>query len=414
MKKILSITFILVFFWGSIQKNLLSVFGADNQSPGTLYSESAVLMDADSGRILYEKNGYEQRPMASTTKIMTCILALENGKEEDIVTASEYAASRPKVHLGVRKGEQFRFGDLLYSLMLESHNDTAVMLAEHLEGDVETFADKMNQKAKKIGCRHTFFITPNGLDATKKTGEKEQVHSTTAADLARIMRYCIEESPQKEAFLNITRTQSYTFWDIEKKRSFSCNNHNAFLSMMEGALSGKTGFTAKAGYCYVGALKREEKTLIVALLACGWPNNKTYKWKDTVKLMEYGLNQYEQKSLLEQGTFSLPETLVVENGQAEKIGGTASIPLKVESIQDKTLLMRKGESVRVIYEGKTKLSAPIKKGKCVGTLKYIVGDCVYLSRPVYTAKSVKAIDYKWCLEKIAKQWTFTFSDNMVE
>ena len=90
--------------------------------------------------------------------------------------------------------------------------------------------------------------------------------------------------------------------------------------MMEGALSGKTGFTAKAGYCYVGALKREEKTLIVALLACGWPNNKTYKWKDTVKLMEYGLNQYEQKSLLEQGTFSLPETLVVENGQAEKKG----------------------------------------------------------------------------------------------
>ena len=342
MKKILSITFILVLFWGSIQKNLLPVFGADNQSPGTLYSESAVLMDADSGRILYEKNGYEQRPMASTTKIMTCILALENGKEEDIVTASEYAASRPKVHLGVRKGEQFRFGDLLYSLMLESHNDTAVMLAEHLEGDVETFADKMNQKAKKIGCRHTFFITPNGLDATKKTGENERVHSTTAADLARIMRYCIKESPQKEAFLNITRTQSYTFWDIEKKRSFSCNNHNAFLSMMEGALSGKTGFTAKAGYCYVGALKREEKTLIVALLACGWPNNKTYKWKDTVKLMEYGLNQYEQKSLLEQGTFSLPETLVVENGQADKIGGAASVPLKVKTIQDKTLLMRKG------------------------------------------------------------------------
>ncbi len=135
--------------------------------------------------------------------------------------------------------------------------------------------------------------------------------------------------------------------------------------MMEGALSGKTGFTAKAGYCYVGALKREEKTLIVALLACGWPNNKTYKWKDTVKLMEYGLNQYEQKSLLEQGTFSLPETLVVENGQAEKIGGVASVPIKVKTIQDKTLLMRKGESVRVIYEGKTKLSAPIKKGKAV-------------------------------------------------
>ena len=264
--------------WTSVQ--------AEGDAAFSLHARSAVLMDGDSGRILYGKEADTPLAMASTTKIMTCILALENGKEEDIITASEYAASRPKVHLGVRKGEQFRFGDLLYSLMLESHNDTEVMLAEHLEGDVETFADKMNQKAKKIGCRHTFFITPNGLDATKKIGEKEQVHSTTAADLARIMRYCIEESPQKEAFLNITRTQSYTFWDIEKKRSFSCNNHNAFLSMMEGALSGKTGFTAKAGYCYVGALKREEKTLIVALLACGWPNNKTYKWKETVKRME--------------------------------------------------------------------------------------------------------------------------------
>lgn len=129
--------------------------------------------------------------------------------------------------------------------------------------------------------------------------------------------------------------------------------------------------------------------------------------------MEYGLNQYEQKSLLEQGTFSLPETLVVENGQADKIGGAASVPLKVKTIQDKTLLMRKGESVRVIYEGRTKLSAPVKR-EAVGSLKYIVGDCVYLSRPVYTAKSVKAIDYKWCLEKIAKQWTFTFSDNMIK
>lgn len=390
------------------------VLGAQKEGPGELYAASAVLMDADSGRILYEKNGYEQRPMASTTKIMTCILALEEGNEEDKVTASEYAASRPKVHLGVRKGEQFRFGDLLYSLMLESHNDTAVMLAEHLSGDVETFADKMNQKAKEIGCNHTFFITPNGLDATKKTEKKEKIHSTTAADLARIMRYCIEESPKKEEFLNITRTQNYTFWDLEKKRSFSCNNHNAFLSMMEGALSGKTGFTAKAGYCYVGALKRENKTFIVALLACGWPNNKTYKWKDTVRLMEYGLNHYESESLLEKGSFSVPGSIWVENGQADRIGEKAKVSLKVKNVEDKKLLMRTGEEVRVVYEGKKKVEAPVEEGSCVGNLKYMVGDRVYLKRPVYVTKSVKAIDYKWCLEKIAKQWAFTFPDIMIE
>ena len=102
----------------------------------------------------------------------------------------------------------------------------------------------------------------------------QKVHSTTAADLARIMKYCITESPKKEEFLEVTRTASYSFSDLEGKSSYSCNNHNAFLSMMDGALSGKTGFTAKAGYCYVGALNRDGKTFIVALLACGWPNNK--------------------------------------------------------------------------------------------------------------------------------------------
>lgn len=112
------------------------------------------------------------------------------------------------------------------------------------------------------------------------------------------MKYCIKESPCREDFLNVTRTASYSFYDADKKRSFSCNNHNAFLNMMEGALTGKTGFTANAGYCYVGALTRDGKTFIVALLACGWPNNKTYKWKDTVKLMNYGLENYSYRSFL--------------------------------------------------------------------------------------------------------------------
>ena len=146
----------------------------------------------------------------------------------------------------------------------------------------------MNEKAKELGCMDTHFVTPNGLDGE----DEEGIHSTTAADLARIMKYCIMDSPKKEEFLKITRTASYQFGDREGKRSFSCNNHNAFLNMMEGALSGKTGFTGDAGYCYVGSLRRNDRTFIVALLACGWPNNKGYKWKDTRALMEYGLANY--------------------------------------------------------------------------------------------------------------------------
>lgn len=208
---------------------------------GELYARSAVLMDADSGRILFEKEGNVPLPMASTTKIMTCILALENGNLEDDVEVSEYAASMPDVQLHIRAGEQYQLKHLLYSLMLESHNDSAVAIAEHIGGSVEGFADMMNQKAKEIGCKQTCFITPNGLDAQKEIetpdGKKETVmHSTTAADLARIMSYCIKTSPKQAEFLEITRTDSYSFSNAEGTRKFSCRNHNAFLQMMQGAL----------------------------------------------------------------------------------------------------------------------------------------------------------------------------------
>ena len=187
-----------------------------------LYAQSAVLMDGDTGRILYGKGQDIIRPMASTTKIMTCILALENGRGEDAVKASSNAASQPKVHLGVREGEEYRLEDLLYALMLESYNDAAVMIAEHIGGSVEGFAAMMNEKAAGLGCGDTYFITPNGLDGVKTDEQgKEHIHSTTASDLARIMRYCVTESPAKDEFLKITQTQNHYFTDMAGKRSFN-------------------------------------------------------------------------------------------------------------------------------------------------------------------------------------------------
>ena len=259
------------------------------QEPRDLYAQAAVLMDAKSGRILFEKNGEQKRAMASTTKIMTCILALEYGDLDDVVIASSNAANQPKVRLGVIEGEKILLRDLLYSLMLESHNDAAVMIAEHIGGSVEGFADMMNQKAQSLGCKNTYFITPNGLDASDKNGS----HQTTAEELARIMKYCIQDSVQAKQFLTISQTEIYHFEDCSHVYKYTCNNHNAFLKMMEGAIAGKTGFTGEAGYCYVGALEQNNKKLIVALLGCGWPNNKGYKWQDARKLMQYGLDSFE-------------------------------------------------------------------------------------------------------------------------
>lgn len=381
-----------------------------------LYAQSAVLLDADSGRILYEKNGYEIKPMASTTKIMTCIMALEYGNLDDVVTVSSYAASQPKVHLGMSTGEQFTLRDLLYSLMLESHNDSAVAIAEHIgcgamgaEVTAETtkeqskeyvlyFADMMNQKARDIGCYDTTFITPNGLDATLTASNGNiKTHSTTAADLARILRYCITESSQKDTFLEITRTTADAFSNVEGTRAYSCNNHNAFLTMMDGALTGKTGYTSNAGYCYVGALKRDDKTFVVALLACGWPNHKTYKWSDTKKLMNYGLDNYAYEEICDNTkTFDPVEVL---DGQE------TSLDLRIDE-NSCQMLINSFESIKIEYELPDVLEAPVLENDIVGSANYYIGDELVQSYPVYTAGSVKKIDYWWCLEQIVDKFTY--------
>ena len=136
----------------------------NTDEPQNLYAQSAVLMDADSGRVLFGKEEEAIRPMASTTKIMTCIIALEHMTDNEIVTVSAYAASQPKVHLGVREGQQFYLKDILFSLMLESHNDSAVMVAEEIAGSVEMFVKMMNEKAEELGLTKTHFVTPNGLE----------------------------------------------------------------------------------------------------------------------------------------------------------------------------------------------------------------------------------------------------------
>ena len=140
------------------------------------------------------------------------------GVFKETAETSEKAAKMPKVHLGALAGERFYVKDLLYSLMLESHNDSAVILAEHVGGSVEAFADKMNEKAKEIGCEDTWFITPNGLDAKEERGGEEKVHETTARDLAQIMRYCICLSPAKEQFRKHTVT--FSCFDVDGNENF--------------------------------------------------------------------------------------------------------------------------------------------------------------------------------------------------
>ena len=391
----------LAFFLSLILICGVNVQAEDVEEPTGLYAQAAVLMDADSGRVLFHKNGEEVLANASTTKIMTCILALEEGKLEDVVTVSENAVVQPRVHLGMQKGEQFVLRDLLYSLMLESHNDSAVAIAEHIAGTTEKFAKMMNKKAKKIGCRNTYFITPNGLDAVDEKGS----HSTTATDLAKIMSYCIMESEQKDMFITITGTPNHSFSNVAGTRNFSCSNHNSFLTMMEGAFSGKTGFTGKAGYCYVGALERDGRTFVVALLACGWPNNKNYKWADTRKLMEYGVENYTYRSVDEK--IELP-IVPIENGvpSSDSIFDKAYVNLEVDygTENDFSFLLRDDEKIELKTTYNEKLTAPLKKGESVGKISYYLDGNMLKEYSIIITEHVEERSIVWAFEKIAKMY----------
>lgn len=371
----------------------------ENQGPETLYARSAVLMDADSGRILFEKNGEERLANASTTKILTCILALEKGEPEETVTFSEEAVRQPEVHLGASKGEVFYLGDLLYSLMLESHNDTAVAVAEAVSGSTAAFAEEMNQKAKEIGCTETHFVSPNGLDWEDEDGP----HETTAGDLARLLRYCIHQSPKKEEFLKITRTGEKSFSNLSGTRTYSCTNHNAFLSMMDGALTGKTGFTGKAGYCYTGALSDGDRTFIIALLACGWPNNKTYKWSDARVLFSYGLSAYRYDRIELPGGFG---TVSVKEGvlPGQAIDGKAEVALLLAGEKEFRLLLSGQDEVKWKVTLPKILEAPVMGGEQEGEAVLLLNGETIASCPVIAGKTVEKKDFTWCFLKIFKQY----------
>ena len=390
------ITLLITFSIGAT-----SISHSEAPKPTELYALSACLMDAQSGRVLYEKNCDEVRAMASTTKIMTMVIALEYGNMQDVVTVSKYAATMPDVQLNICQGEQYIMSDLCYGMMLESYNDVTVAIAEHIgaaycevEQDaakrsveeskacVAAFAGLMNNKAKELGCTDTYFITPNGLDARDETGR----HSTTARELAMIASYAV----QNEEFNNIASTRSHSFSEVNKKRSCSANNKDAFLDQMKGAFGIKTGFTGEAGYCFVGALRSEGRIFITVVLGSGWPGNRTYKWKDTRKLMEYGINNYFERTVF---------TTVDEYKYVNVLDGKSdSIRTRIDG--ELSLLLSDTDKVRVIYELEDYVKAPVYAGDAVGKVIIYINNVRYTSFPITAAEDAEKVDFRWFLKMV--------------
>lgn len=244
----------------------------------TIYSDCAILVEAGSGKIIYSKNEKTAHANASTTKIMTCILALEKGSLSDKITASSNVTKLPSsaVKLGMKKGDVFTKRDLLYSLMLPSHNDTAIALAEYVSGSTTKFVKKMNEKAKAIGCTNTNFVTPNGLDSGVN-------HYSTALDLSRMARYALKNS----TFKQIIATSSYSF-KSGRGYSYKVYTTNELLGKTKGVIGMKTGYTKKAGNCFVGVVKAKNgKTYISVTLGA---TTKEKRWSDAKTLLQYAYN----------------------------------------------------------------------------------------------------------------------------
>jgi D-alanyl-D-alanine carboxypeptidase (penicillin-binding protein 5/6) len=359
-------------------------------------------VDGDSGRLLYGKNETTPLPNASTTKILTCIIALEQCQMDEVVTFSAEAAAQPKVHLGTKEGAQFYLQDLLYGLMLESYNDCAYAIAEHIAGSVEEFAKLMNQKAEELGCTDSHFVTPNGLDKEDDGGE----HHTTAYDLCRIMSYCAWESPVSEQFLALTQTRNYSFNSLAGT-GYSISNKNAFLDMMDSAITGKTGYTAKAGYCYVAAVEDGGRHYAIALLACGWPNNKSYRWSDAKTLFSYGLENYH----LYQGDsdiFTLDPVEVAggyRDGTLNEWGVRAKIPLYVDSEEDNLIFLKADwEDAQIKKEFTGVVQLPVEKGEKVGEISYCINGEELYTYDIRTADQIQKWNFKIYLSALAREF----------
>lgn len=362
--------------------SLAQVTYASSELP-KVKAKGAVLIEQESKRVLYEQNSDASLPMASTTKIMTCILALEKGNLDDIVVTSKRAAKAPPVKLKLRVGEKQRLGDLLYALMLQSDNDVAVAIAEHIGGSVEAFCGMMTEKAQSIGAMHTSFKTPNGLDA--------EGHYSSAYDMALIGAYALE-NPE---FVKIvtTTTISIPTVKIEGSMRHDLQNKNRFIYAYEGANGIKTGFTNKAGHCFVGGAKKNDMQLVAAALGSGWgKTGKSQKYTDVIQMMQYGFKNYEKVQLIEPN--DQVDTLHVEKALVHQIN---------VSCKDKVVMPLTKHEKENIYLKKvlpTVIEAPVTEGQVVGEMQVVCEGVTLAKVPLYAAETIK----KATLLDYIKEW----------
>lgn len=350
--------------------SLIICFPAHAEAPEGISARSAVLMDAASGRLLYEKNGFERLPMASTTKIMTALLTAENCAMDEVVTVSPAASGVEGSSLWLEIGEKLTVRELLLGLMLKSGNDAAVALAEQTAGSVDAFVLLMNAKAKEIGMSNTGFVTPNGLDADG--------HYTTAYDMALLACRAMQNPDFRETVS--TETASIPWQGHDWGRSLK--NHNKLLGMYEGCTGIKTGFTKKAGRCLVSSAERDGRELVCVTL------NAPDDWNDHIRLLDYGFGDFVAARPAERGK-KWGSTVI----EGKEIG--------LNFAEDFTVSLKPDEKTEIKFEP-CEARLPVQKGQKLGRA-YIFSAGDFLGGVDLVAdRSVERDGLVDCMIKIAK------------
>lgn len=321
-----------------------------------LNSKNAILYDNTYNQILYEKNAYDKVPNASTTKVLTAIVAYENGNLADVVTVSKNAANVGGSGINLRSGDKITLEDLIKGLLIHSGNDAAIAIAEHISGTVEEFCKMMNSKAKQMGLSNTNFVTPHGLD--------RENHYSSAYDLVKMSEYLLEI----DFLADVVSKKSATLTINNQSRIIGTTNE--MLSFYDGADGVKTGYTGDAGRCLITSATRNGRQLISVALGCGTKKQRT---EDSVKLLNYGFENYEIINICE--NMRKEFEIEVEKGKAEryKIVLDGEIMFPVEKGNE--------SKITYTYEINSDLKAPLEKGEKIGK--------IYIS---YEEKIVKTLN----------------------
>jgi serine-type D-Ala-D-Ala carboxypeptidase (penicillin-binding protein 5/6) len=330
----------------------------------TVKALAAILIDAESGQVLYQKNAHLRRPMASTTKIMTGLLLCENLLDTDIITASQRAASTPESSLNLKTGEKLTARDMLTALMLRSANDGCVAVAEHIAGTEAAFAEMMNKRAEQIGAVDTHFVNSHGLH--------DPNHYTTAADLAMIARVAM----QNERFAGTVCMKRCQIDRSIVKQDLWMKNHSRFLGKFPGADGIKTGWTNPAGRCYVGSATYGGWRIISVVL-----KSPDYV-DDTRALMKFGFDYFRPEVVAKAGESA--GVCSVRAGEKE------SVPVVVKNRVQ--VVLRKGVSQTIeTTRQMDDVTAPITPGMTVGSLNAVVDGRVVASSPLIAAEAVAPV-----------------------